>query len=430
MLSALMGGTSAMRAAGKALLPQWPGEDAENYKARLSTATLHPVFRRTVLVNAARPFSKSPVIMADGIPEEWLHDVDRQGSTLPAFANSLLIDALAFGLCGVLVDYPPAVGVRTRADEIAAKVRPYFVKYTQDSILGWKVEGIILSQLRLLEAVEVDDGEWATKTVEQVRVLTPGKWETYRQNAADPNQWDLFESGVTTLNEIPFAFFYGARIAFGHGHSPLLDMAFQNVEHYQSASDQRTILHVARVPILVAIGFGEQDITIGASSAVMSENADASLTYTEHTGAAIASGRQSLLDLEDRMRATGAELISIRQAQTTATQINSEGESAKSTLQQIVEVFEESLEACIKFMGDWIGNTIDVEVTLFKNFAGMPDADPQSLSTAEQAGVISKQTMFEEMQRRDVLSSDRTWKDEQTRMSAQPGQASNQNPDQ
>jgi len=30
---------------------------------------------------------------------------------------------------------------------------------------------------------------------------------------------------------------------------PLLDLAWLNVEHWQSASDQSNILHVARVPI-------------------------------------------------------------------------------------------------------------------------------------------------------------------------------------
>jgi hypothetical protein len=34
------------------------------------------------------------------------------------------------------------------------------------------------------------------------------------------------------------------------GISPLRDLAYLNVKHWQSQSDQDTILHVARVPIL------------------------------------------------------------------------------------------------------------------------------------------------------------------------------------
>ncbi len=441
MIKALMGGTSAMRKAGKALLPQWPNEDDNSYKTRLATATLHPVFRRTTLVNAARPFAKAPSVNAPGINPEWLDDVDRQGSTLAAFANTILINALAYGLCGVLVDYPQASNVKTKADEQTAKVRPYLVQYAPQSILGWKMQGQNLAQLRLLESVEVDDGAWGSTTIEQVRVLTPGRWQTYRQAPSDPQTWVLFDEGATTLQIIPFVFFYGLRLGFGNGQTPLLDLAFQNVEHYQSSSDQQTILHVARVPVLVAKGFGDAEITIGASSAVTTDNPEATLSYTEHTGAAIGAGRQSLLDLEERMRATGAELISQKQAQTTATQVNAEGEASKSTLQQIVEVLEESFEAVIELMGAWVGKTVDVEIEFFKQFSGTPPAEPQALAAAATAGVISKQTAFEELQRRDILAPDLTWEGETQRMKSQkpdtpppiapnPDQPTNQPPNQ
>jgi hypothetical protein len=417
MVHALMGGTSAMRKAGKALLPKWPNEDDDFYKNRLGTATLHPVFRRTVLVNAARPFSKPPTVES-AIPEDWLHDIDLQGSAFPLFANSVLCDALAYGLTGILVEYPKAEGIKTQAEERAAGVRPYFVKYGPQTILGWKVDTKFdLTQLRLLESVEVDDGEFATATVEQVRVLEPGRWRTYRQN--EKKDWVLFEEGTTSLGSIPFVFCYGIRVAFGHGHSPLLDLAFQNVEHWQSSSDQQTILHVARVPILVAIGFGDEDITIGASTAVATDNEGASLEFCEHTGAAIGTGRQSLLDLEERMRATGAELISQKQAQTTATQISAEGEAAKSTLQQIVEGFEESLATALGIMAEWVSRDKQASVELFKSFETLPDADAQTLSDAVSLGVISKETHFKELQRRDVISLDVDWEEEQKRVAAQ-----------
>lgn len=420
MIDALMGGTEKMREAGKALLPKWPNEDEGSYQTRLQTATLHPVFPRTVLVNAARPFSKPPMIDADGIPPEWLENVDLQGTSLAQFANHLLQLALAYGLAGVLVDYPKAGGVKTQADEKQSGVRPYFVAYKGSDILGWRLAGQRLAQLRLLERVEVDDGEWATKAIEQVRVLTPGAWQVWRKSDDARRDWQLFDDGTTTLDVIPFEFVYGLRHGFGQGKSPLLSMAYQNVEHYQSSSDQQTILHVARVPILFGVGLGNEPITIGASHAVTSSNPDAKLSYTEHTGTAIEAGRQSLLDLEERMRATGAELISQKQAQTTATQVNAEGDASKSTLQQIVEAFEESLEALLSLMGRWVSKQINPEVALFKSYEQMPAGDHQVLASAKSAGVISRQTMFEEMQRRDVLSMDRTWEDEQARMKDEP----------
>jgi hypothetical protein len=420
MVDALLGGTAAMRKAGKSLLPKWPNEEEDSYRARLAVATLHPVFRRTVLVNAARPFSKPPSITATNVPAEWLDNADLQGTSLAQFANGLLALALAYGVCGVLVDFPRVDGVRTRAEEQRAGLRPYLVHYRGSDILGWRAEGGQLTQLRLLERAEVNDGDWATKTVEQVRVLTPGAWQVYQLDERNPAEWVLVDEGTTSLPAIPFVFVYGLRQGLGLGLSPLSDLAYQNVEHYQSSSDQQTILHVARVPILVALGFGDAPLTIGASSAVSSDNLDAKLSYTEHTGTAIEAGRQAILDLEERMRATGAELISKNVVMTTATQVSAEGEAVKSTLQQIVESLEDSLEEMLVLMGLWVRTAVTVEVGLFKSYDQVAQGDHQVLAEALKSGVISGHTMFEELQRRDVLSLDRTWSDETSRMKANP----------
>ncbi len=431
MISALMDGTGAMREAGKSLLPQWPNEDASSYKTRLAQATLHAVFKRTVIINAARPFSRA-ISVGNETPAEiidLLDDVDRQDSSLAAFASQLMADCLSFGLTGVLVDYPQATGVRTKADELAAGVRPYLTRYPAKTILGWKLSGKDLSQLRLLESVEVDDGEYGVKMVEQVRVLTPGAWQTYQQDPKNAETWNLVSEGKTTLDFIPFVFFYGTRKGFGVGASPLLDLAYQNIEHWQSSSDQQTILHVARVPILFAKGFGNTEITIGASAATSSDNPDSDLSYVEHSGASISAGRQSLLDLEDRMRATGAELIAQKPAHVTATQVGAETEASQSILQQIVEIFEESLEKCLNYMAAWIGKPQTAEIEIYKDFSSVTGSDPQALMGAQQAGAISKQTLFDELKRRDVIASDRDWQSENQLIAAEQSGAKQGPPD-
>ena len=163
LVEALMGGTDAMRKAGKKYLPQWPAEDTGGYQARLATATLFPAYSRTISVLSGKPFSK-PVSIGEDVPkkfEPWLEDVDLQGRNLHTFAADLCANALAYGFCGILVDYPPADGVRTVADEQAAGVRPYFVHVAHGAILGWRAEnikgGLRLTQLRLLEHVEPGD---------------------------------------------------------------------------------------------------------------------------------------------------------------------------------------------------------------------------------------------------------------------------------
>jgi hypothetical protein len=423
MIDALVGGTGAMRAAGKAFLPQFPAEPDASYKARLSTATLFPAFARTAEVLAAKPLSKA--ITLDGVPpdiEALLEDVDGEGSTLHAYFALLMLQRIQYGLAGVLVDMPPAEGLRTLADEKQAGVRPYFATYKASSILECSPGKDGPSRVRLLECVTEPDGEWGEKPVKQVRVLTPGKWAIHRKVKQEDGResWQEVESGVTTLKRIPF-------VLFGDGKPPLLDLAYQNITHWQSSSDQQTILHVARVPILYATGFGDEDqLTVGASSFVRTTNENAKIGYAEHTGAAIGAGEESIKRLEDQMRMTGAELLVQKARITTATQTVSEGEGSKSILQRIAESFQESIEECLCLMCEWRGiATPEIEVKLYTDFgaAALGEQTANTILAAVAGKVISPETGFHELKRRDLISPDVEWVEEATRIAAQSPEA-------
>lgn len=426
MIDALLGGTSSMRKAGEAYLPKWPNEEGESYQARLKVATLYPAFSHTVSILAGKPFSKQ-LTLSDDVPEmiaEWCEDIDLQGRNLHAFAADLMRDCVSYGLSGVLIDFPTVDSVKTLADEKKIGARPYFIRYAPGTVLGFRtrrVNGVEkLDQLRLLETVTEKDGAFGEKEIEQVRVLTPGTWATYRKNEKG-DDWNLFEEGTTSLSEIPFVFFYGIRKGFGIGAPPLIELAFQNVEHWQSSSDQQTIVHVARVPILTIIGAdNDTAITVGASSAVKLP-VGADMKFVEHSGAAIAAGRETIKDSEERMRQTGAELLVINPGVLTATQTRSDNEGNKCVLQRITEIFEDALDQCLVYLGMWINQDVTGNVTIFKDFgsASLSDASAQLLLLANQSGKLSDETLIEEWKRRNILSPDVEFEDEQDRISEQ-----------
>ena len=412
---ALLGGTAAMRGAGASFLPKWPNEEHDSYAARCATATLFPAFARTISVMSGKPFSKQ-LTLGDDVPptiEEWCDDVDMQGNNLHSFSASVMDEVLAFGLCGVLVDHPTVNGARTLADERAIGARPYMVMIKHGQILGWKTErrsgATVLTQLRLAETKEVPDGEFGTKHEPRVRVLVPGAWAVYMPSAKDKDDWIIEEEGVTTLGVIPFVPFYGKRRGYMDGISPLIDLAYLNVKHWQSQSDQDTILHVARVPILAAIGVEDEkwQLTVGASVAVkLPVHGD--LKFVEHTGAAIDSGEKSLEKLEGQMIQTGAELLVEKPGQRSATEASNDAEANKSDLQRIVEGFEDSLDQALQFMALWVGEKQGGHCSLFKDFgaATLTDASAQLLVSMQQAGWITKATGLREMQRRGTLAAD------------------------
>lgn len=434
MLEALMAGTRAMRVAGPRLLPKYPNEENDSYGARLQTATLFPAFKRTVMVMSGKPMAK-PVTLAADMPAqlvEWCDDIDNEGTNLHSFAAEMMIEALAYGLCGILVEAPKPIegagAVVTKADEKAAGVRPYWVRVKHDHILGWKLATIngktTLTQLRLAEKGSVDDGPWAAKETERVRVLERGSWTLWEKQTTPAGKavYVEIESGLSGLADIPFTPLYGSRLSYLMGETPLLDLAHMNVKHWQSQSDQDTILHVCRVPILFAAGFDDKDtITIGASAAIKSSNPQAVVKWVEHTGAAVDSGQASLDALENQMIQAGAELLVKKPGARSATESSNDAEANKSDLQRVTEIFENSLDQALQFTADYANLGAAGHVSLFKDFGAslLSDASATTILELEKAGVISEETSIKEFQRRGTLSGDLDAAEEAARVKAQ-----------
>lgn len=422
---ALMGGTPAMRKAGVLHLPRWPGEEPAAYNSRLATATLFPAYRRTVSVMAGKPFAKALTLTdADARIEEWAKDIDRGGVNLHAFSGEMFEESF-YGLAGILVDYPDQrprdaagkvvegpVPKRTVAQVEASGARPYFVRIMHAQILGWQIavtpRGVRLSQLRLAESREEADGPYDTKTIQQVRVLRPGSWELWEE-AGDNKGWFLLDSGTTSLKEIPFVPLYGRRESFMLGTPTLLDLAHLNVKHWQSQSDQDTILHVARVPILTVRGVQDTfQLTLGASTAVnLGDNPDAALAFVEHSGGAIGAGEISLRALEAQMIQSGAELLVKQPGDRSATESAGDQEGNKCELQRLTERFEDALDQALVFMAEYAGIAPERagSVSLFKDFgaATLSDASAQLVADLNSRGLLSRATTLRELQRRGII---------------------------
>jgi hypothetical protein len=435
-IDALCGGTDAMRLAGQKYMPQYPAEADDSYSFRLATSTLFNGLGRTVKNMAAKPFAK-PATFTEVEPAqaEWFQNVDLCGNNLTVFAYNVMMAGLKYGLTHMLVEFPSTVDDQgnsaypTRAAELAAGVRPYLVHVTPKQILGWKSEknaagAEVLSMLRLMETVEENDGDFGTKCVDQVRVLTPGRWATYRN--AGQSGWALSGQGPVSLDFIPLVTFYTRRTGFMTAAAPFDDLADLNIKHWQSSSDQDSILHTARVPLLTISGVseGSDKIIIGAKHAVELP-LGAEMKFVEHSGLAIEAGRQSLLDLENQMRAMGAELLVESQVSTTATQNNIEDGEAKCQLEMMTEALTDALDLAVEIEHKMVKLEYKGAINLYKDFGSstlMTTAGPFVLALVQLVtnGLLSKEDAFSEMQRYGIVNPDLVWEDVQGRIDIEP----------
>jgi pimeloyl-ACP methyl ester carboxylesterase len=439
---ALMAGTAGMRAAGKTLLPQFPSEGEEAYQARLQLSWLFNGYRKAVRDYSGKVFS-APIALGDETPEvmlEWLENADLQGNDLSTFARRVFEDGIGGpGISYVMVDAPMRGEAVTREQARSENLRPYLVHLRAEDILGWKTEVInnvvTLSQVRIHELVADEDprDEFAQVEVEQIRVLdrTPQGVTVRifrRQRSDNEEKWievpDL--AAMSQIPEITIAPFYANRTGFFTGAPMLDDLADVNIAHWQSQSDQRNILHAARVPILFAAGRQEDDspIEISASKAVVSSDPSARLEWVEHSGAAIGAGRQDLKDLEFQMEAHGLQLLVARPGGQSATGEVLDAEKETSTLAMTADQLKDCLEMALIWMARYGGlGDVSPEVIVNKDFGvrRLNVNEANALLSAVNTGNLSRETYIRALVESRMIPEDVTPEDEAERIADEGG---------
>jgi hypothetical protein len=272
--------------------------------------------------------------------------------------------------------------------------------------------------------VTEDDGEFGEKDVEQIKVLTPGAWTTYRKDGVN-GDWMVYASGTSRLPEITLVPFYLMRTGYMTFMPPLEKLAEINVSHWQSQSDQRNILHVARVPILFGSGFdGDEKLVVGVNSATVTRNPAAKLSYVEHSGKAIEAGDKDLQNLEMQMQAMGLQLLTNQKPSgQSATGEISDDYKENSPLAMMARSLGDALERAFGYMAEYLGLGEDKggEVEVHAEFGvSAQRTDLQQLLAVRAAGDLSQETLWGEMQRRDYLSEAFDPALEKARIAAEP----------
>lgn len=414
----LYDGTVAMRRAGQTYLPAEPGEKDADYSARLARSTLYNIFRQTVETMTGKIFSQ-PVTFAEKTNprvKDLESDVDRRGTALHPFLKMVMADAMIHGKSHILVDMPPIDGPRTLADERAQGIRPYWVHVPATDVIGWKtavINGVeTLTQVRILQYVCEDDPENEFAAIESQKVLVyeRDRWRLYKI-AGDKAV--LEKAGINTLGRVPLVTVNLQRANDLVSDPPIEDLAQLNLQHWQSASDQRNILHWVRVPVLFGSGFPEGSDTDGnerlfgpMNMIIAPENAK--LSWVEHSGKAIESGRNDLIDLEERMRVAGLDLLRPRGTRT-ATEKSIDTESVNSPLQTWAYALKDSIELAIELTCEWMKTPYGESGAVVNTSFDLTLHSDQTLQTLEQMrarGDISHETYLNEIKRNRVVAED------------------------
>lgn len=417
-------GTRAIVRAGVKYLPQNAREPDANYERRLARSVFWNAYHRTLLGLVGLIFRKDPEFASDvpqQIQDDW-ENLDLQGTHGDVFLKDLCTKQINDGHAFIFVDHPPMLtndAGEPRSDvtaEEAMSRRPFWKIISKSDVLNWRYEfddGLLnLTQVTIREWLIEHSGLFSEEKVAQYRVLRPGSYTVYREEADEVSGETTYieiENGLTSLDAIPLVAVYSKRAGFMRSTPPLLDLALENIRHYRLRSDLDHILHVANVPILVRVGAPDEaeDLIVGGGAVVdVVEGGD--LKYCEHNGNAIGKAQEEIDKAKDNMAALGLLLLARKaQVQRTATEATLDYESETSELATMARALQDGVEQALDFHAQYKGLPEGGSVEINTDFAKV-QMDAQKLGIlASMAGKsITLETLWQLMERAEELPDD------------------------
>lgn len=424
LIHALLGGTARMREARQEWLPRESAENSTTYDARLGRSILYNGYRDTINKLKNRPFTHS--ITLTDIPSEIAYledDVDGSGKPLEIFIKEVLESLIKHGVAHIFVDHSIVEGVvegkeMTKADEKELGVRVYLTNIAAPDLIGWQAEKtsktIELTQIRIKSTVVQPSGDYGDEEVGFINVHTKTNWEEHIQDSEDKEKYLLKNSGVHTFEKIPLVTIYANKIGFMIAEPPLMDLAWLNLAHWQSYSDQRHILRFSRFGLIFAKGMDKKTaeigtLEVGPSKCFLTTNNDADMKYVEHSGKSIEAGRKDIEDIETKMRVLGNQPL-IKNVPDTATGERIDESRTVSQLQSWIRSLERGIIQALKFACEWrkITPLETMDVQIYSDFEAvvLGGTDKELLLKMRQSGDITGETFLKEEKRRGVFSQD------------------------
>lgn len=432
-VQSVLNGTEAMRAADRAYLPQHAEESDAAYQERLERATLFNMTELTLDSWTGRPFS-DPLKPNEEkpVPEkilEFSDNIDLQGNDIDVFARRWFKDGLAKAFSHVLIDHPrveqTAGRPRTLADDRRERLHPYWIHIRPEHLFFADAETVdgeeVLREIRIFE-LQTKRVKFSMQSVPHIRRIfrelqEDGQakvmvqlFEFQPKAKKEEDKWKLVDEYEMGIDIIPLVTFYADRSDFMEGKSPIEDLADLNIAHWQSTSDQRIAMTVARFPMLALSGGTDEqkNLHIGPHEWLWSPDPQSKFYYVEHTGKALEAGRKDLEDLERQMSEYGAEFLKEKPGNPTATARALDSAESTSPLQDSAYRFQDALAQALAITAKWMKLEDGGQLDLVLDFGPeeFTSQDFTALNGARGKRDLSLETYLAELQRRGVLNED------------------------
>ena len=399
-------------------------EGEAKYNKYLSNAYFLGATGMTVTGLSGLISAKKPIKNIPGSVSYLDENINGKGQSLRDFSDEAVNEAFTAVWSGILVARPTTPEGSSKLDEEKQNLRPKLLHYKFESIINWDYEVINnvekLSLLVLKESTTKRDG-FKVETVFQYRVLELIDG-FYAQSLYDEDG-NLIEPQASVIfngkpsDEIPFYWI----IAGTETKAVIDDLVDCNFEHYNIYADYGSKLHYSSFII-----YTENGDTQGANNNMVIGNGvkwngpvEGSFGVLQPDGNAD-SHRIALQDTETRMSALLASILKPNTSGAESAEAKSLDKVTQNTVSASVAItVSEAITKGLNFASRTMGGAEDAEFLL------NTDYDPSllnaqlltSMLAARMSGDMSKQTLYENLQRGDIANPDRTFEEEQALIS-------------
>jgi len=417
-------------AAKEKYLHREPAEPTTAYKARLDRSTYTPIYRDSIRSYAGL-LSRFQIIDAPQSMEANNDNVDLQGSSMQSFLTMADEMALRDGGTFVMVDMMPENGMDNFFDQMNDGRHPYFISIKRCDVINWQVsyergrETVERVTLRQLRSMPDPEGQFGSRVEPIYYVLTPGKVETYRLVKSDASRWSnqKIDEISTSLPIIPLVWYGATTTRFAQGDLPMDGLADLSIQHFQMRSDLSELLHKCAMPVPVRKGapIGPDGqaapLILGPNTAVDLPAEGGDFTFAEPTGKSLERHQQEIKHIEELMDRSslnflyGANVKTATEASLRASQVAS---SVSALIRNKTATFNVLMRLWAYYAGEQSAITAESGLAINDSLISKPieASEMAQLVNLYSNGLLSRETILEELQRGGVLDPDLVIDDE------------------
>lgn len=389
-------------------LPKLKAQTDEDYHSYLYRALFFPITGKTCTSLVGMATVKPPTVTYPESMDMYFHDVDANYQ-FTEFYVTAFTEIILMGRYGVLIDAP-----------MTDAPNPKLVSYIAENIVRWETdEHGLLQSLMLREYYTAPtDKKFETKVECRYRhcYLSNGVYTVEVLNE------DLEVKSTTqpsffgrTIDFIPFVCFGSSGVHISPDKPPMLDISTINISHYLSSADLEWGRHLTGLPTPVVSGVDTSTkLTIGGTSAWILPPAEAKAYYLEFQGLGLQSLEKAMADKISLMASVSARLIDTSsRGSEAADTVRLRYMSESASLVHIVGAVETGMMLLYNMLAK-IKNVGPVTIEFSREIlgTGLTFKDLQILFEAFLKGAISKETLFYNMKRLNIVDPKQTDEDE------------------